>query len=1025
MQGSVTSSNVTKICEGGWYQILDRCFQYVRVPQNFTTAEKTCKNLGGDIINLDRLEFIYRFNSLFGFEFVRSYFVRNSVGRSFPRSFEDENWTVEVYNNIGTTLVEKGLLGVRADYKADVMCEYVPATTPGYAKYIRKLFHEVYPFHYADERFVVRTASHIRRRYTEGDQINYEYKICSKILSAFGNAKLIRGNYEWINNEDLSKIPVDYMKISYIHTAYRKTPGDKLCLPKFDRNESKVRCRETPYNPNMVFHDESLTHPNYALINRYLNVTTALVAVPRSERGVLYCEARLVQAVYAFPDVSYRPFEHLINTTTTTTPSAPQPPTLPTRTTSSSPPPPPPSPPMVVENPPPMTPILDERPPPPDWNDIVRRLKKILDKLMRTKESEVPRVEIVQGGCPQGFYLYVRPNGQMVCHGYIGRMNWHDARAFCQSLGGGLAGGIDYVEMTYITNIVVQVSHQHLFWVGACRDETIATWYDNVSWNIQILWKTVGEFQNQRNCVFYSYVRDGFEYLDCYAPIPFVCTIPSRIVYVEAPPSPPPQSVVVHLPSTLRSQSRRRGKKYESTGGSEKLDVDEGPDLLLKPEDETIEKKPKFGTSSSAESSGRPEKPSVRDRMKSSRNRMKRIRLKKVACWKGSSGAVLEDEPFYHGYMSRDEAEKLIRNHGEFLLRKTELKKLGEAVVVSVKWEEDHYHLAIMKTKNNYYYLKDICFDTISDLVRYHQQNRVPIYNSGIKLGNWIIREVWQLYHEQVNLGRKLGNGEFGEVFQGTLSLGVFTKDVEVAVKTMKGSKVNADEKITFLREANLMLKLHHKYVVRLYGVATQNEPIMIVMELCPGGSLRSKLQNGDEPVCVENRKKYCVQIAKGMRYLESKQVIHRDLAARNCLLDKADNCKISDFGLSLLGKQHKESKMVKVPVRWLAPETLEYGVYSSKSDVWSYGVVMFEIFTTDSVPYANIKVLREVRLKVVRDGLRLEPPPEMPAEFGEIMKSCFEPVEQRMTFDNICKKFKSIRAQSSGLQGIAAKIGM
>ncbi|CAD6184976.1 unnamed protein product [Caenorhabditis auriculariae] len=259
-------------------------------------------------------------------------------------------------------------------------------------------------------------------------------------------------------------------------------------------------------------------------------------------------------------------------------------------------------------------------------------------------------------------------------------------------------------------------------------------------------------------------------------------------------------------------------------------------------------------------------------KLKSSRRNNKRfIELKRVGSWNGANGAALDDEPFYHGYMAREEATRLLKKQGEFLVRKAVVKKV-ECVVVSVYFNEKCHHLAIQRTKSKNYYLLEYCFETVPDLIRYHQQTHKPVYKDGVSLFNWIQREQWQLYHEQVNLGKKLGNGEFGEVFRGSLTLGLFTKPADVAVKTLKGNHLSTDDKITFLREANLMLKLNHKYVVKLYGVATQKEPIMIVMELCPGGSLVEAIRKPDQ-VCLETKRKYCLQVLSGMAYLDKEQV--------------------------------------------------------------------------------------------------------------------------------------------------------
>ncbi|KHJ91289.1 hypothetical protein OESDEN_08850 [Oesophagostomum dentatum] len=162
------------------------------------------------------------------------------------------------------------------------------------------------------------------------------------------------------------------------------------------------------------------------------------------------------------------------------------------------------------------------------------------------------------------------------------------------------------------------------------------------------------------------------------------------------------------------------------------------------------------------------------------------------------------------------------------------------------------------------------------------------------------------------------------------------------------------------------MLKLQHKYVIRLFGVATQKEPIMIVMELATGGSLLEKVQK--TKVNTLRKRKYCYQTICGMEYLESEQVIHRDLAARNCLVNSSDTIKISDFGLSLLGKLHKEKQMIKVPVRL---------------------------------------ALRDVR-KMVIQGRRLQPPPEMPPQDASVMLLCFEAEPgPRKSFAQLRERYK------------------
>uniref|UniRef100_A0A0M3IN14 Protein kinase domain-containing protein n=1 Tax=Ascaris lumbricoides TaxID=6252 RepID=A0A0M3IN14_ASCLU len=187
----------------------------------------------------------------------------------------------------------------------------------------------------------------------------------------------------------------------------------------------------------------------------------------------------------------------------------------------------------------------------------------------------------------------------------------------------------------------------------------------------------------------------------------------------------------------------------------------------------------------------------------------------------------------------------------------------------------------------------------------------------------------------------------------------------------------------------------------------------MIVMELARGGSVLSRVQNKKDPPTEEEKVKYCSDAVHGLAYLESMQIIHRDVAARNCLIGEENTVKLCDFGLSLLGMQYREKKLKNVPLRWLAPETLKSGRYSFKSDVWSFGVTMWEIFAHGQQPYGETEGNKEIRHGVIHQKVRAKNPaaiswisgahpmfyPElkltspsgMPADISELMRRCLQ----------------------------------
>ncbi|RCN39455.1 protein tyrosine kinase [Ancylostoma caninum] len=193
------------------------------------------------------------------------------------------------------------------------------------------------------------------------------------------------------------------------------------------------------------------------------------------------------------------------------------------------------------------------------------------------------------------------------------------------------------------------------------------------------------------------------------------------------------------------------------------------------------------------------------------------------------------------------------------------------------------------------------------------------------------------------------------------------------------------------------MREFRHDNVIRLHGVCTSKEPIMIVMELCPGGSLLSRLQDLNNQPSMIAKINYVYGAARGMAYLQTKDIIHRDIAARNCLLGENECVKISDFGLSFIGKTLREKKLKKVPLRWLSPETLKMGVYTTKTDVYSFSVMIWEIFSFGQLPFHKYEN-HEIRPLILQKKAKLTKClGDIPPEMDELRMRCadFDPTKR------------------------------
>ncbi|XP_056262056.1 focal adhesion kinase 1-like isoform X6 [Pseudoliparis swirei] len=245
----------------------------------------------------------------------------------------------------------------------------------------------------------------------------------------------------------------------------------------------------------------------------------------------------------------------------------------------------------------------------------------------------------------------------------------------------------------------------------------------------------------------------------------------------------------------------------------------------------------------------------------------------------------------------------------------------------------------------------------------------------------------YEIQRDCIELGRCIGEGQFGDVHQGVY-ISPENPALSVAVKTCKNSTSDSVRE-KFLQEALTMRQFDHPHIVKLMGVITDN-PVWIIMELCTLGELRSFLQVRKYSLDLATLILYSYQLSAALAYLESKRFVHRDIAARNVLVSTVDCVKLGDFGLSryMEDSSYYKASKGKLPIKWMAPESINFRRFTTASDVWMFGVCMWEILMFGIKPFQGVK--NNDVIGRIENGERLAMPPQCPPTLYSLMTKCW-----------------------------------
>ncbi|KHN80101.1 Tyrosine-protein kinase Fps85D [Toxocara canis] len=397
----------------------------------------------------------------------------------------------------------------------------------------------------------------------------------------------------------------------------------------------------------------------------------------------------------------------------------------------------------------------------------------------------------------------------------------------------------------------------------------------------------------------------------------------------------------------------------------------------------------------------------------------------------------IENYTFYHGFVPKEELPHLLQKVGDFLIRIALRTQNNSSLVLSLRTHREntdqsirhvliHYRRGdggssqwLIHENQIYASLNELCSDRGVQQVMPRDQSKtmghetpeggrkpyIPNHLTGFKVTIHVIktsillqgigRQPWEVHNDSVTVEKIVERFSGGFVSEGRISVdgasrAVIVKGVDVPVSN-SGIIETKEEIRAIANAARILSEFEHTNVLKAYGVAMLREPVLFITETFANAStlyLTLRKRRGDIPD-MEKLENMCLACARAIEYIHSKNCIHRCIAARSVLYTEEKLAKLCEFGLARTGDAYILKKSLRVPLKWTAPESLAACLYTTKSDVFSFSILLFEVFTEGKEPYKGMSSAEVKRM--VACGSRMDKPKRCPEEIYALMKSCWE----------------------------------